>query len=147
MSEADNTGYNRLEEQIEWYNKKSILAQHNYKTSKVFVIIASAAIPILALLNYNIAVACIGAAIVIAEGLAHVNQWQQNWLNYRSTCENLIHEKFAFIERIGPYDIDDAEQARKILVERAEGLMSSERTNWVTAQEKAAKTKAPAPAT
>lgn len=143
MSDADTTGYTRLEEQIEWYDKKSIDAQQYYKNSKIFVIVASAAIPILALLDYKIAVACLGAAIVIAEGLAHVNQWQQNWLNYRTTCENLIHEKFAFIEKIGPYDLNDTEQSRKILVERVEGLMSSERTNWVTAQEKAAKSAAP----
>lgn len=146
MNTTDDSGYARLEDQIKWYNNKSTLAQSNYKISKVFVIIASALIPILALQeapNFKLYVAVLGAAIVVAEGLAHINQWQNTWLTYRNTCEALIHEKYAFLERIGPYDNDDPVVARKTLVERAEGIMAAEHSKWVSIQEKAAKTDPP----
>ena len=69
MNSTDDSGYARLEDQIKWYNNKSTLAQSNYKISKVFVIIASALIPVLALQeapNFKLYVAVLGAAIVVA---------------------------------------------------------------------------------
>lgn len=133
-----DSGYIRLESQIAWYDSKSGSSQRNYKWAKVFVITASAAIAITSLLDYPVATAILGAAIAIAEGMQHLNQWHHNWITYRSTCEALRHEKYTYIERADPYDDLDDVAARKLLVERVESLISTEHSKWIASQEKAA---------
>lgn len=130
--------YARLEGQITWYDRKSGEAQRYYKASKYLVIVSAAAVPIVALLGWNVLAAILGGAIAICEAVQHVNQWHHNWITYRSTCEALRHEKFTYIERADPYaDMSDLE-ARKLLVERTESLISTEHSKWIASQEKAA---------
>jgi hypothetical protein len=136
---TDDSGYRRLEDQISWYDKKSGGAQRNYKLTKYFTLAASAAIPILALYELNEVVAVIGASIALFEGINQVNQWQHNWITYRATCEALRHEKYTYLERADPYDIDDDVSARKLLVERIESLISTEHSKWIAVQDEAAK--------
>lgn len=138
MSIADDSGYPRLEAQIHWYDEKSRSAQRNYKLTKYFTICASASIPILAMQEYNWVIAALGAFIAVFEGINQVNQWQHNWITYRSTCEALRHEKYTFMERANPYDLSDATAARKLMVERVESLISTEHSKWIAAQDDAA---------
>lgn len=79
--------------------------------------------------------ASIGAAAVLLECLQQLNQWQHNWITYRSTCEALRHEKYSFIARSGSYEGMDDIQAHKALVERVEALVSTEHAKWITRQE------------
>ena len=58
------------------------------------------------------------------EGLLHLNQYQENWTNYRTTAESLKHEKFLFLAKAGPYA--DAADPRATLAERVEALISQE---------------------
>lgn len=139
MSVSDSSGYQRLEDQIAWYDSKSGSAQLKYKLTKYFTIIASASIPILALYECKEVVAIAGALIAVFEGANQVNQWQHNWITYRATCEALRHEKYTFIERANPYDLDDPVKARKLLVERIESLISTEHSKWIAVQNEAAK--------
>jgi hypothetical protein len=44
-----------------------------------------------------IVTAGLGVLITVLEGLLHLNQYQQNWINYRSTCEALKHEKYIYL--------------------------------------------------
>lgn len=133
------SGYVRLDSQVDWYDKKSQAAQRNYKLSKLAIIIAAAAIPVLSIDGYVYTVAAFGALIAIAEGLQHLNQWHHNWITYRATCEALRHEKFTYIERANPYEIEDDVEARRLLVERVESLISTEHSKWIAAQEDSAK--------
>lgn len=135
-----DSGYQRLEDQITWYDQKSGAAQRSYKWGRYFVIVASAAIPILAMNDWNLQVAILGALIAISETIQHVNQWQHNWITYRSTCEALRHEKYTYIERANPYDDLEERDARRLLVERVESLISTEHSKWIATQDKAAET-------
>lgn len=138
----DDSGYNRLEEQIKWYDDKSGAAQKSYKRTKYFTIGASALIPVVAVSGVaysEFVVAALGALIAIFEGANHVNQWQHHWITYRSTCEALRHEKFAYIEAVEPYDISDEHERRKLLVGRVESLISTEHSKWIAVQEEAGK--------
>lgn len=142
MNDDDNSGYKRLEDQIDWYDLKSGSSQRYYKRTKYFTIIASASIPIIAVLEFpqsNVLVAFLGALIAVFEGANHINQWQHNWITYRSTCEALRHEKYTYIERADPCDIRDDTTARKLLVERVESLISTEHSKWIAVQDDAAK--------
>jgi hypothetical protein len=73
------------------------------------------------------------------EGLQQLNQYQANWITYRSTCEALEHEKFLFLAKAGPYGA--AADARVLLAERIESLVSQEHAKWAAGQESAERLK------
>jgi hypothetical protein len=123
----------RLESEIRWYDEKSTRSQRLFKWLKFVEILAAAAIPVVAALGAPIEIgAVLGSLIVVLEGLQHVNQYQSNWISYRSTCEALRHEKYLFLARAGPYAV---ERAHALLAERIEGLISQEHAKWVSARE------------
>lgn len=136
MSVEPKSGYERLDSQIEWYDRKSGTNQTYYKLGRLAVIVAAAAIPILSLQSYNHYVAGLGAFIAAIEGAQHLYQWHHNWITYRSTCEALRHEKYCYLERAEPYDLQDDRLARKLLVERVESLISTEHSKWIASQER-----------
>ena len=133
MNERDAT-LERLEDQIAWYDQKSVWNQRLFKIAKAVQIIAAAAIPVIVLMTkYKWPPAALGALIVVLEGFQQLNQYQQNWIAYRSTCEALRHEKFLFLAEAGPYAA--AAEPRTLLAERIEGLVSQEHAKWVSARE------------
>ncbi|TXH84820.1 MAG: DUF4231 domain-containing protein [Rhizobium sp.] len=131
-----DSGYARLEQQIRWYDSKSGSAQKWYKRVKFIEFLASGLVPLTALTSAHGAVtAVIGAIAVVLEGLQQLNQWQHNWITYRSTCEALRHEKYSFLARSGSYDGMSDDDAKKVLVERVESLVSTEHAKWISRQE------------
>ena len=143
--------YARLEEQIEWYDRKSRNAQRWFKRIKVTEILAAAVIPFLAglsfpsgfawLKNYqNPVIAGLGVLITILEGFLHLNQYQQLWGTYRSTCEALKHEKYVYLAKAAPYA--SASDAHAMLAERVESLVSQEHAQWNSFQQQAGKSDA-----
>lgn len=133
-----NPTLDRLEDQIAWYDRKSGQSQRRYKWLKALTIIAAALIPVCATIPWGRPIsAVLGVAIVIAEGLQQVNQYQANWISYRSTCETLRHEKYLYLAQAGPYA--SSEKPLALLAERIEGLVSQEHAKWVSSQEEASK--------
>ncbi|NBT32040.1 MAG: DUF4231 domain-containing protein [Rhodobacteraceae bacterium] len=65
MPEKSDSGYLRLEEQIDWYDKKSGTAQRNFKLTKYATISFAAAIPIISIYEFNLLVAILGALIAV----------------------------------------------------------------------------------
>jgi Protein of unknown function (DUF4231) len=137
QGDEPDTGYARLEGQIAWYDSRSGSAQRWFKTAKVTEIVCAAAVSVIAHFS-AVAVSILGGAILLLEGLQHLNQWQHNWITYRATCEALRHEKYTYLARSGPYDDLPDAAARKLLAERVEGLISTEHSKWITNQETAA---------
>ncbi len=132
--------YARLEDQIDWYNRKSSAAQRTFKRIKVVEILAAAMIPFLAgitFLHDKLAIAGLGVLITILEGFLHLNQYQQLWGTYRSTCEALKHEKYVYLAGAGPYR--GAADTRAMLAERVESLVSQEDAQWSVFQQQAGK--------
>ena len=139
MSEADPT-LERLEDQINWYDRKSNYSERAYKGLKVIEIVAAALVPLAAGLHLPAAVTgSLGVLIAVLEGLLQLNQYQHNWISYRSTCETLKHEKFLYLATAGPYSA--AANAHALLAERIESLVSQEHAKWASGQEEAAKQK------
>jgi hypothetical protein len=130
---ATSPTWARIEEQIEWYDRKSAHAQRWFKGLKIAQIVTAAAIPVMA---GNSAPAWLvggaGALIVVLEGLQQLQQYQQNWASYRATCERLKHERFLFMAQAGPYGTNPNPEA--MLAERVEGLVSQEHAAWVSQQ-------------
>jgi hypothetical protein len=125
----------RLEDQIAWYDTKSIHNQKVYKRIKVVEILAAASIPLIATLSIPhapIITGSLGVLITVLEGLIHLNQYQQNWTSYRSTCEALRHEKYVYLGKAAPYAT--AADCYALLAERIESLVSQEHAKWASAQ-------------
>ncbi len=72
VEQEQNSGYERLEQQIKWYDTKSASAQKWYKRLKLLEIIMAASIPALAHL-FPTVTAILGAGIVVLEGIQHIN--------------------------------------------------------------------------
>jgi hypothetical protein len=125
----------RLDDQIDWYDRRSITAQRRYKIFKAVQLVAAAALPVSAPFDVHAAVpSVIGALIIVVEGFQQLNQYQQNWISYRSTCESLRHEKYLHLARAGPYA--DVPNPTAVLADRIEGLISQEHAKWISAREK-----------
>jgi hypothetical protein len=139
-SSKDDAIYGRLEEQIAWYDRKSRSAQRIFKRIKIVEILAAAAIPFLTGLNYphdKLVTGGLGVLITVLEGMLHLNQYQQNWTNYRSTCEALKHEKYVYLARAGPYAT--TVDPRALLAERVESTVSQEHAQWASVQQQSSK--------
>lgn len=129
----------RLEDQIDWYSRKSGVNQRWYKTLKILTMTAGVLVPFFSAASWGPAyvAAILGVVIVLSEGLQQISQFQANWIAYRSTCEALKHEKYLYLGEAGPYASSD--NPRSLLAERVEGLVSQEHAKWVSAQEQSAK--------
>jgi hypothetical protein len=131
ITDTPNPTLKRLEDQIDWYDKKSSYNQRRFKILKISKIIAGALIPFASSVGAPAAVAGgLGVLIVIFEGLQSLSQHQQSWISYRSTCQKLTQEKYLWLAKAGPYE--SAPNPDAVMAERIEALMSSEITNWST---------------
>jgi hypothetical protein len=130
----ESPGRARVRDQIGWYDRKSQENQRWFKRLKVTEIVTAAAIPFAASVSAPVwAVGGGGALIVVLESLQQLQQYQQNWITYRATCERLKHEQFLFLAHAGPYA--DALDPETLLAERVEGLVSQEHAAWISHRE------------
>ncbi|MGH6838791.1 MAG: DUF4231 domain-containing protein [Methylocella sp.] len=140
MTDETPATLQRLDAQIDWYDQKSLYAQRWFKVLKLIQLVTAGIIPLMAVFgvsNAEKAAAVLGLIILIVEGLQQLNQYQANWISYRSTTEALRHEKYLFLAQAGPYA--NVERSLALLAERIEGLISQEHAKWLSVQEKAAK--------
>ncbi len=126
----------RLEDQIGWYERKSTTNQRYFKRIKMVEIAASAIIPFLSAFSFPRIMwvtGGLGVLITVLEGMLHLNQYQQNWIAYRSVCEWLKHEKYVYLGNASPYA--SAVDPRALLAERTESLVSQEHAKWASVQQ------------
>jgi hypothetical protein len=142
-SEPKHPTKDRLEDQIGWYDGKSQTAQRRYKILKLAQVIIAALIPLASAFSmpeaeFKWVAAILGLLVLIIEAVQQLNQDQQNWITYRSTCEALKHEKYLYLAGAGPYsNAENPEKRLVLLADRIEGLISQEHAKWVSAQEQA----------
>ena len=140
MTNETSPTLSRLEDQIGWYDKRSQYAQHWFKALKIIQLVAAGLIPLIVVFSIPAPekiTAVLGLVILVVEGLQQLNQYQANWISYRSTCEALRHEKYLFQANAGPYANIDKPLA--LLADRVESLISQEHAKWVSTQEQTEK--------
>ncbi len=123
----------RLESEIEWYEKKSKKNKRNYIFFRVIELISAALIPFL--INYltgstgliKSAIEVLGIIVIVSSGLISLFQFNELWTEYRTNAESLKHEKYLYLSSSKPYDTDGK---YKLLVERVERLISIENSRW-----------------
>lgn len=125
----------RLNDQLEWYDNKSGENQKRYKQIKVAQLVLAGSIPVFALVGDTWGrwvTAILGASVAILEGLQQLGQYNNLWVSYRATAEQLKHEKFVFLAKSGPYRDIEEEEALKRLAERIGEQVSTEHAKWVS---------------
>jgi len=132
----------RYEHQIGWYDRKAIVNSRIYYVLQWLVIILSAVTPLLVALTLvdkitgspSWAVVAVASLVAIGTTATKTFKFEENWINYRTTCETLRKELHFYDAGIGPYQ--QSEDKRSLFVERVESLISRENTLWVVTHER-----------
>lgn len=149
MDKANFENYlaERYEKQLTYYNESAALNQRKYKRFQWVLIILSALTPVLAALNgirldsaanapvinLNILVVIVsGTVAILTTGLKTFN-YQELWVNYRSTYEKLKPEIYYYNFNIGPYATTDIDK-QSLFVTRIEAMLDMEHTQWPPAK-------------
>ena len=129
----------RYEDQVKWYDGKAMAYQAKYRRMQWPLIVFAALTPALvevsligecSLLGHLAALSAVIVAI-LSSGLK-VFKYQENWINYRTTCETLRKEKHFYNAGVGEYS--GAKDREAVFVERVENLISRENTLWLSTQ-------------
>lgn len=123
--------------QIEWYDKKANLNHRCYTILQWGLIILSALTPVLITVNFCFQQSRflrwwpIVSSVLVAVLATSLKtfKFQENWINYRTTCETLKKEIYFY--RAGIYDYAVSENKEATFVERVENLISRENTLWL----------------
>jgi len=133
----------RLENQIAWYSGKGAWNQSWYKRLRLTEICSAALIPFLTGMSERIprdvwvwAIGALGILIAVAAAAGSLFKFHENWIQYRTTAEQLKREKFLFLTGMSPYDDQDRFSS---LVQRVENLISKENSSWAQVAMKAGK--------
>ena len=134
----------RLNDQINWYSKKSSTNQRKHKYWQVIKIISALLITTLSLwatkalpvtnestvytFNMGHVIGILGAFIVFIESFVKIFSYEKLWVQYRMTSERLKSEKLKFQTKSSPYNGEDA---FALLVEQCEAIMNNEVQGWV----------------
>ena len=123
----------RIDDQIEWYDKKSSKNQNCYKGLQILLILSGITIPFISgyvtteSIDLKIIVGALGIIIAAITAINGLFKFQEHWITYRTTSESLKHEKYLFFTKTDPYDLDEP---FPFLVKRVEALISKENTDW-----------------
>ena len=123
----------RVDNQILWYSDKSKLNKTWYQALKTSEIVLAAITPfIVALVNNDTDflkyfAGAMSITIAILAGLLTAFKFHEKWIQYRSTCENLNHEKYLFETNSSIYATNSS---FNVFVERIEFIISKENSDW-----------------
>jgi hypothetical protein len=121
----------RLADQINFFDKRSKQNQIWYRWLKTLSLIAAVMITLSGSLELpRWAAPLLGAVVVVLESYLVLTSRHRNWLEYRSTCEALKHEKYLYLGGAGPYRDQTAPET--MLAERVEDLLRSDHSKWLS---------------
>lgn len=139
-NEFDAYVQGRYQDQIQWYNSRSLHNQRCYRTYQWILNIFSALTPVLLAIDFCLdnslwRWSTLISAIIVAlsSSVLKIFKYQENWIDYRTTCETLKKEIYYYRARAQEYA--EAEDCERLFVERVESLISRENTIWLTRNE------------
>jgi Protein of unknown function (DUF4231) len=124
---------NRYDNQLDYYEDKSGKNQKRYKTFQWILIILSTATTILAALPDKldlqyVVVATAGLVAILTSGLKTF-QYQELWVSYRSTIEQLKPEIYYYNFNVGDYGQAGVDK-ETLFVSRVEKILNKEHDGW-----------------
>ena len=124
----------RLDGQIGWYETSARRNNWALKICKITSVTVAAAVAVFsAAAAPPLAVAALGAMIVVAQGVQEVFQFQTFWINSGRTKELLKRERALYHAGAGPYARTD--DPDRLLAERTERVAAVELDTWVQSQQ------------
>jgi len=138
----------RYQDQIDWYDRKAARNQTIYRKLQWSVVVLAAITPVLIELDLDdLIIEGLGHAPTLTSAIVAILtaglstfKYQENWINYRTTCETLRKERHFYDAGVGDYRTTDDREA--LFVDRVESLISRENTMWVSAHKTETKTEA-----
>lgn len=139
MDKNQFNGYleSRYRKETDWYDKKAIVNRRMYQIFQWTAIILSAFTPVLIVIGDGLvrwSAVAIAVLVAISTAALKTFKYQENWINYRTTCETLKKEYHFYEAGIRGYE--GVEDKEALFVERVESLISRENTLWVVTHEK-----------
>lgn len=125
----------RYEDQLEWYENKAKKNKQIYMSLQFILIVFSIVVPIFIVINYILTTSTvlqwitIVMSIVVAILVSSLKtfNFQENWVRYRTTAENLKKELIFFRAETGPYI--NAQDNKNLFVQRVESFISQRHTS------------------
>ncbi|MCS6930128.1 MAG: DUF4231 domain-containing protein [Saprospiraceae bacterium] len=126
----------RVQDQINWYEKKSAANKRWFHRLRVATIACGALIPLLVGYANNswewlkYLAGLLGVVVAISEGLISLHRYHEKWHIYRLTAERLIRERWLYESGASEEYAQRDEVAFRRFVQRAEQIMASENEEW-----------------
>ena len=122
----------RVDDQFNFFDKKSEASQNKYRIWRVILILLSVSIPFMTLMTewdqqIKYIVAFAGMLIAAIEGFLSLYKFQEDWVNNRKAAESLKREKFLYLTKAGDYK---KEGAFDLFVSRIENILAQENKSW-----------------
>jgi hypothetical protein len=130
---SEHPAWYRLNDQLCWYDKKSMHNQKCFKGLTIIQSILAVLIPATSLfpVEYSKWIASLSGILIAVIGtFLQINQYATLWVTYRSTAEWLKHEKYLFLSVAGPYKNVSESDRLIVLAERIEEHISTENAKW-----------------
>jgi len=125
---------NRYHKQMDFYRNSSGKNQKKYKYFQWILIVLSAIAPVITALitkwpDLQLAAVVITAMVAILTTGLKTFQYQELWVNYRATYEQLKPEIHYYNFNVGPYG-DSGIDKESLFVSRIEAILDKEHQAW-----------------
>ncbi len=124
----------RYQNQMDYYSKASSKNQKKYKNFQWMLIILSTLTTIMAalprdLFDLQYAVVLSAALVTIITSALKTFQYQELWVSYRATNEQLKPEIYYYHFNVGDYGKEGADK-ESIFIKHVEAILSKEHDGW-----------------
>ncbi|RKE10519.1 uncharacterized protein DUF4231 [Catellatospora citrea] len=126
----------RLDQYLKWYDKKAIQTKKLHFRMRTMAVLGGVVVPVLVNVDFPYArLVTTATSLVVASvvALESLYKYRDQWKNYRSTEQMLMHEKYYFQTRTGVYTGLDDQAAFSALVDRVEDLIAAENSATLNA--------------
>ena len=124
----------RVDNQIDWHDRKSGMNKTKYQRYQLTQVVVASLITLSATLSVFddpwvfFVAPVLGAVVAIVSGVLSLFKFQENWVDYRMTSEQLKKEKYLFITKSEPYTSPDR---FKLFVTTIEDILSKQNSKWL----------------
>ncbi len=136
---------NRVDDQIKYYDSKSVEYKKKHENISLATIIISSLIALVPafidiLPNFKEVIsfisAFLAAVITVLQAIDKLKKYNDLFYQFRITCEKLKQEKELYLHQSGEYKRTDEMTNEQLFVERCESIMATENGTWAQLNEK-----------
>lgn len=125
----------RVTTQRKYFSEKATSYKKYYYITSILKLVISLVITVMSSVAFEISpvsilIAVLSALMALIEGILLLYKFNENWITYRMTSENLKKEEFLFKTRSGEYYMLDDSQALNIFVQNTETVIQNSNKHW-----------------